>query len=101
MLSRRSLLVLPKAAEDIEDLLVYSERIWGSEHLQTYALDLQTALLRIQEHPEIGIERHDLDEDLRSLPIGKHMILYYVFPDTIEIARIMHQRMDVRRFADD
>ena len=45
--------------------------------------------------PEMGRARPDLRPDLRSFPIGTHVVYYRVLPDALEVVRVLHGRRDV------
>ena len=50
----------------------------------------------LAEFPEIGRERNDILEGIRSFPIGEYIVLYRVSPDrsAVEIARVFHGKRD-------
>ena len=41
--------------------------------------------------------RDEIIEGLRSLGVGRHIIFYRLCKTEIEVARILHKRMDVTR----
>jgi len=93
--------ILPRAHQDIAEILEFTGRTWDANRVYAYSELLWDAFLKIETNPEIGVARPDLDDNLHHLPVGTHIIFYYLYPGSIEIARVLHQRMDARRFAED
>ena len=51
---------------------------------------IDTACLRLAEHPQIGPARPDLRPGLRYLPAGNYLILYRVLATAVEVVRVIH-----------
>ncbi len=49
----------------------------------------------LAESPGIGRRREELAPDLRSLPVGNHVIFYRVRDDGIEVIRVLHGARDI------
>ncbi|MDF2178586.1 type II toxin-antitoxin system RelE/ParE family toxin [Aliiglaciecola sp. CAU 1673] len=87
---------LSKLAE--EDLRLISTKTieeWGRSQAQHYVALLHQTLTQITNTPDIGKSRPELFESARSFPAQKHVVYYRKSEDGIEVARILHQRMDV------
>lgn len=86
------------AAGDIDDILAYTLGEWGDLKLGEYRALIENALGLLRRNPEAGRERSDLAPNLRSLPVGSHLIFYRVVhhPEGshVRILRILHARMD-------
>jgi toxin ParE1/3/4 len=52
----------------------------------------------IAENPRMGVERPDLDEDVRSFPVDRYVIFYEIIPDGIVILRVWHTARDPKDF---
>ena len=101
------------AEADIARILATSAERWGTDGRRRYAALLTAALRRIAAAPEgpATRERADLMAGVRSLHIRHvrcgpeaavrrpvHVVFYRaVAPDLIEIARVLHERMEPRR----
>lgn len=48
-------------------------------------------------NPQLGKVRDDLHSGLRVYPAGKHLIFYLEMDDGIDVVRVLHERMDIRR----
>jgi len=51
----------------------------------------------LSEFPRLGQERPELAADLRSLPVGKYLILYRPLRDGILVLRVVHGARNLRR----
>jgi toxin ParE1/3/4 len=49
----------------------------------------------LMQNPLAGRERPELQQRLRSFPVGNYIIFYVPLPDGIEIVRVMNGRQDI------
>ena len=82
------------AESDLQKIITSTIETWGSEQAKTYAQSLDSALVKLAQYPEFGRQRDELYTDARSFPIEKHIVFYRIANHGIEVARILHQRMD-------
>lgn len=47
------------------------------------------------EFPESGRRRDELRKGLRSFPVGKYIVFYFIIEDGIRIARVLHSAQDI------
>lgn len=63
------------------------------------ALDLVTQLQlacdNLATMPELGRKRDELAPDLRSLPVGRHIVFYRIVGEGVEILRVLHGAQDI------
>ena len=97
MSSNRKLVVSARAEDDLRRLLATSRVMWGEEQRDAYAERLTAAVQHLLAHPYLGRARDDLSPGLRALPAGSHMIYYRSDEQTVEIVRLLHDRMDPTR----
>jgi toxin ParE1/3/4 len=103
---------LAAAAEaDIEDILSWTTRRFGRRQTKAYAATLAAAITALTEGPEIAGTRvrRELGRGLRTLHVargrrkGRHRVLFRTRPvpraSVIEILRVLHDAMDLRRQA--
>lgn len=93
----KRLAVAAAAHADLRDIARYSERTWGVAQARYYLDAIETCFARLRERPHLGSRRDELGPRLRSIASGRHMIFYRDSPDCIEIVRVLHASMDVRR----
>jgi toxin ParE1/3/4 len=84
-----------RAEQDVENIVLHSERTWGEEQSITYAAAIARALVLLRDHPQVGRQRDDLFPGCRGVQVEQHVI-YYHQPRTteIEVLRILHVRQD-------
>ena len=91
---KTTLIVSPEASRDFRDIRLYSLQQWGEIRADSYTLRLTRAMESIRSNPQIGVSRSDLSADLRELTIERHVILYRIVTEAVEIARIVHISQD-------
>jgi len=56
--------------------------------------EIEATITRLANSPRLGRERPDLAPELRSYPVGRHIIFYYITVEGIEIARVIFGARD-------
>lgn len=84
----------PLAEEDLFKIISTTIDSWGKEQAKVYAQTMDAALLKLAQYPDFGRERSDIYNGARSFPVEKHIVFYQVRDNGIDVARILHQRMD-------
>jgi toxin ParE1/3/4 len=81
------------ALRDIDDLLLYMQRTWGTRRRVSYLAAFYRTLGRLFRYPAAGRPRDDLFLGCRDIHVEQHVIYYYQPDDaTIVVRRILHQR---------
>lgn len=84
------------AETDLREISAATITNWGSIQARAYLESLDKTMLALAENPDLGRERTEVFGGARSFPCGKNVIFYRAFAEgVIEIARVLHQRMDV------
>lgn len=84
----------PLAEEDLFKIISKTIESWGSTQAKVYAQTIDAALLKLAQYPDFGRERSDVYDDAKSFPVEKHIVFYQISENGIDVARILHQRMD-------
>jgi toxin ParE1/3/4 len=84
----------PLAEEDLYKIISTTMNLWGNEQAKVYAQNIDAALIKLAQYPDFGRERNEIYQDAKSFPIEKHIVFYQVSDNGIDVARILHQRMD-------
>lgn len=84
----------PLAEEDLFKIISTTIESWGSTQAKVYAQTIDAALFKLAQYPDFGRERNEIYKDAKSFPIEKHIVFYQVSESGIDVARILHQRMD-------
>jgi toxin ParE1/3/4 len=94
---RYTLRLSRQAEADLESILQYSHEAYGERQRQIYADFLHAALETITDNPGLGHRRPDLSERHRAFNVAQHVVVYTVSGGTVNVARILHGRMDFTR----
>ncbi len=93
--------ILSEAADaDLEDIFDYTLKEFGLDQAVSYVSNFDDTFETISENPEIGRERREIRENLRSLAKDKHVIFYRILNDHVRIVRILHGACDLPKFLD-
>lgn len=84
----------PLAEEDLFKIISSTIESWGSTQAKVYAQTIDAALLKLAQYPDFGRERNDIYNGAKSFPVEKHIVFYQISESGIDVARILHQRMD-------
>lgn len=60
-----------------------------------YIRKIQEKLELLADIPLMGRSRPELAANVRSFPVGSHLIFYMPVPDGIVVLRVRHQREDI------
>lgn len=85
------------ADQDVEEIYNYAEQQYGTDRAVEYTLDLEFLFERIVQNPKMGVERNEIQPELRSFPKAQHVVFYRILPDRIRIVRIIHGSRDLLR----
>jgi len=92
----RSVLIGPRAAEDLAAIAEWIEAAAGPDIANAYLNRLQAACAELSNFPSRGTPRDDLASGVRTIPFGRRAtIAYRVTADTITILRILHRGRDL------
>jgi toxin ParE1/3/4 len=94
---RRTYLLAPEARHDLADILVYSERLWGHRQRGIYRAALRRGFETVRDNPGIGIARDEIEPGMRAHAVEHHVLYDRLNDEVVEIARILHERMDAGR----
>ncbi len=89
-----------RARAELKRIGQYTELQWGVERQRNYLAQLYKRFDQINKSPHLGRERPELAPEVRSVLEGKHIIFYRVGDAGIEIVRVLHQSMDIKRKID-
>ena len=84
-----------EAQDDLKEIKNHSHMVWGNKQTQEYLSEIKNGLEKLIISPELGKIRDEIVDGLRSFGVGRHIIFYRLGKTEIEVARILHKRMDV------
>lgn len=87
-----------KAIDDLNSIWKYTFYKWSENQADKYYNLLKTACLNLENHSNLGKEYKRIELGLFGLKIGKHIIFYQsTAQNDIEVVRILHERMDLKK----
>lgn len=91
------LLFSNKAVEDLTDIWNYTVETWSETQADKYYTLLVDTCRQIADSPRpLGREYMEVMAGLYGYRTGKHIVFYRaISEETIEIVRILHERMDL------
>jgi len=85
-----------KANEDLENIWLYTYENWSQEQADRYYNLILNEMEYISENFESGKSLEHIRKGYRSSKVKSHLIFYRKSKkNTVEIIRILHQRMDI------
>lgn len=84
----------PLADADLVNIANKTINDWGYQQAKLYLQAIDFTLNKLAQTPAIGQPRPDVYINARSFPVKKHIVYYQQSNEGIEVARILHQRMD-------
>lgn len=86
-----------EAQEDLKEIKNFTRLNWGNQQTKEYLSEIKDSLEKLAISPELGKLRDEIIGGLRSMSVGRHIIFYRLGKTDIEVARILHKRMDVSK----
>lgn len=87
-----------EADKDLEDIIDYTLEKFGEDQALLYASSFDIVFDQLSINPELGRERNEVREGLRSIGQEKHVIFYRIQEDYIRIVRILHGSRDLPKY---
>lgn len=86
-----------KAAEDLAHIWNYTVDTWSENQADQYYFMLLDSCQDIADKKVFGKQYEGIYSGLLGIKAGKHIIFYrQINHDVVEIARILHERMDLK-----
>lgn len=87
-----------QAQADFDEIGLYTKENWGIGQAEKYLTQLDQTFWILADTPNLGRDCGDLRPGLLSITCNRHIIFFRRSPaGTVEILRILHQRMDFQR----
>jgi toxin ParE1/3/4 len=85
------------AVKDLSDIWNYTVETWSEVQADKYYKLLLNACTAVAQKPHTGKAYKEIYPNLNGKKISKHIIFYIIMEDqSIEIIRILHERMDLK-----
>jgi Plasmid stabilization system protein len=90
-----------EADRDLEEIFDYTAHEFGMEQSVKYVSAFDDIFEQLLQDPQIGRERKEIRNSLRSIIKDKHVVFYRVLKDRVRIVRILHGSRDLSKFLSD
>ncbi len=89
------LLISPEAEIDLLEIWLYIAED-SLENADRFQDKLVSKARKLSESNEIGMDRPELGQDLKSFPVNRYLLYYRVIQTGIELIRVLHGSRDVQ-----
>lgn len=92
-----------KAAEDIENIWLYTFENWSLEQADRYLDLIFDEIEYLASNPTAGKDFNHVRKNYRRSKVKSHIVFYRYFDNQtdIEVIRVLHERMDIENRLDD
>jgi toxin ParE1/3/4 len=90
-----------KAISDLEEIWLYTLDKWSIEQADRYYNLIFDEIAFICKNPKTGKQMEDVRKGYCATKVKSHLIFYKVVNDTVQIVRILHERMDIENRLED
>jgi len=87
----------PLAQSDLGSIWEYSAAHWGVDQAESYVRELERAVEAVANNPRLGRACDEIRSGYFKRAAGSHVLFYRLTGESVEIIRILHQRMDFDR----
>lgn len=87
-----------KAIEDLATIWEHSFKIWSENQADKYYDELIYNCQKIANDPDLGKNYEEISKQLLGMKSGRHIIFYRNLSNNyVEITRILHERMNLKK----
>jgi toxin ParE1/3/4 len=90
-----------KAVSDLEEIWLYTIEKWFIEQADRYYNLIFDEINYICKNINAGKSMEHVRKGYRASKVKSHLIFYRVINNTIEVIRILHERMDIENILND
>ena len=90
-----------KAVSDLQEIWLYTVEKWSIEQADRYYNLMFDEINYICKNINAGKSMEHVRKGYRASKVKSHFIFYRVLNDTIEVIRILHERMDIENRLND
>jgi toxin ParE1/3/4 len=87
-----------KAVADLSKIWEYTFEVWSEKQADKYYDELILNCAEITENSDLGKNYEGISKQLLGIKANRHIIFYRTLSeDYVEITRILHERMDLKK----
>ena len=87
----------PAAQRDLSEIWDFTEERWDAGQAEKYIAEIRAAIERVAADPARGRACDEIRQGYRRYGIGSHLLFFVETDDSVDIVRVLHQRMDPTR----
>lgn len=100
-MKRLPYIISKKAVSDLEEIWLYTAGKWSIEQADRYYNLIFEEINYICKNITAGKSMEHVRKGYRTSKVKSHLIFFRVLNDTIEVIRILHERMDIENRLND
>lgn len=85
------------ARRDLLEIAEFTRERWGQAQCEKYLSHLDTRLRALTRDSELGRRCDHIKPDYWQLRVGRHLVFYKVAKSSVDVIRVLHERMLPRR----
>ena len=87
-----------KAVADLSKIWEYTFEVWSEKQTDKYYDELISNCKEIAENSDLGKNYEGVSKQLLEIKANRHIIFYRILSeDYVEITRILHKRMELKK----
>ena len=94
-MAAKRLIFSPAAEADLEQIWRYSAETWSADQADQYVLQIHGSCTELAANRRKGRSLADIRAGYYKLNVGSHFIVYRIVGESIDVVRVLHQRMDI------
>ncbi|TPN50833.1 MULTISPECIES: type II toxin-antitoxin system RelE/ParE family toxin [unclassified Mesorhizobium] len=94
---KRTVRFSPKAKADLDQIWDHSLKEWGAERAEAYIRTIRSIINLIDQFPAMAKNAENIRPGLLKYAVGSHVLFLRIADRSIDVVRILHQRMDYLR----
>jgi toxin ParE1/3/4 len=96
-----NLIISARARRDLQNIATYTAQTYGSKQMESYIAAIEARLLLLTQTPYIGASRDDIRAGFRASLLQRHLIIYTIESEYVNIIGLPHASMDVASHFDE
>jgi len=82
---------------DLIEIYTYSYQQWAESQADKYINILREGVNKLVSSPRLGKQRGDISSEYFVHHVQRHLIIYRIHQDNIEILRVIYDGMDMKK----
>ena len=91
-------LLSPRAEGDVAEIWDYTAKRWGVRQAEAYLRQIKHHVTALADNRLHGRPCPEIRSGYYKYPSGSHVLFYRATDEGIQVIRILHERMDFRRY---